>query len=208
MFNKYRQEYEKEYNKELKKTGIFWAFDNKQFEENKTHKDAPDNEYLFIKSGGYIHKSNKFKLDYFLNVTLPKLKREYISKIKMEDLIAYELENHECYYTGNIRDAVEAVYDYYELPKNEIINKVLEVYNKKTSKVMGHNQDAMNVTKSIYGIKEEKADKEDINIGELQQTIKIKNKGLRKSLEILEQLKYLVYQEYGTGMYTINLLGC
>lgn len=45
----------------------------------------------------------------------------------------------------------------------------------------------------------------DINIGEIQQTIKIKNKGLKKSLEILEQLKYLVYQEYGAGMYTITL---
>ena len=30
----------------------------------------------------------------------------------------------------------------------------------------------------------------DINIGEIQRTIKIKNKGLKKSLEILEQLKY------------------
>lgn len=45
----------------------------------------------------------------------------------------------------------------------------------------------------------------DINIGEIQQTIKINNKGLKKSLDILEQLKYLVYQEYGTGMYTITL---
>lgn len=45
----------------------------------------------------------------------------------------------------------------------------------------------------------------DINIGEIQQTIKIKNKGLKKSLDILEQLKYLVYQEYATGMYTITL---
>ena len=45
----------------------------------------------------------------------------------------------------------------------------------------------------------------DINIGEIQQTIKIKNKGLKKSLEILEELKYLVYQEYATGMYTITL---
>lgn len=45
----------------------------------------------------------------------------------------------------------------------------------------------------------------DINIGEIQQTIKIKNKGLKKSLDILEQLKYLVYQEYSTGMYTIIL---
>lgn len=45
----------------------------------------------------------------------------------------------------------------------------------------------------------------DINIGELQQTIKIKNKGLRKNLEILESLKYLIYQEYSVGHYTIKL---
>lgn len=45
----------------------------------------------------------------------------------------------------------------------------------------------------------------DINVGEIQQVIKIKNKGLRKSLEILEKLKYLVYQEYSNGMYTITL---
>lgn len=45
----------------------------------------------------------------------------------------------------------------------------------------------------------------DINIGEIQQTIKIKNEGLRKNLELLEKLKYLVFQEYDTGMYTITL---
>ena len=46
----------------------------------------------------------------------------------------------------------------------------------------------------------------DINIGEIQQTIKIKNKGLKRSLEILKQLKYLKYfQEYSNGMYTITL---
>lgn len=45
----------------------------------------------------------------------------------------------------------------------------------------------------------------DINIGEIQKVIRIKNKGLRNNLEILEQLKYLVYQEYSNGMYTITL---
>lgn len=45
----------------------------------------------------------------------------------------------------------------------------------------------------------------DINIGEIQQTIKIKNEGLRKNLEVLEKLKYLIFQEYDTGMYTITL---
>lgn len=48
----------------------------------------------------------------------------------------------------------------------------------------------------------------DLNVGELQQVVKINNQGLRKSLERLEQSKYLIYKEYDVGMYTINLLGC
>ena len=45
----------------------------------------------------------------------------------------------------------------------------------------------------------------DINVGEIQQVINIKNIGLRKSLDILERLKYLIYKEYSNGMYTIHL---
>lgn len=45
----------------------------------------------------------------------------------------------------------------------------------------------------------------DINIGEIQQVINIKNKGLRKNLETLAKLNYLIYQEYTNGMYTITL---
>ena len=45
----------------------------------------------------------------------------------------------------------------------------------------------------------------DINVGEIQRVVNIKNKGLRKSLRILEQLKYLIYKEYSNGMYTIKL---
>lgn len=45
----------------------------------------------------------------------------------------------------------------------------------------------------------------DINVGEIQQTVRITNKGLRKNLDKLEQAKYLVYQEYSNGMYTIIL---
>ena len=45
----------------------------------------------------------------------------------------------------------------------------------------------------------------DINIGDIQKVVNIKNIGLRKSLELLEQLKYLIYKEYSNGMYTITL---
>ena len=48
----------------------------------------------------------------------------------------------------------------------------------------------------------------DLNVGELQQVVKINNIGLKKNLEILKELEYLIYQEYSTGMYTIELLGC
>ena len=44
----------------------------------------------------------------------------------------------------------------------------------------------------------------DINVGELQQVVKIKNVGLKKHLERLAELKYLIYQEYDVGMYTIT----
>ena len=45
----------------------------------------------------------------------------------------------------------------------------------------------------------------DINIGEIQRVVNITNIGLRKSLQILEELKYLIYKEYSNGMYTITL---
>lgn len=46
----------------------------------------------------------------------------------------------------------------------------------------------------------------DINVGELQPLIKIKNKGLKNNLNILEKLEYLIYEEYDNGMYTIRLV--
>ena len=45
----------------------------------------------------------------------------------------------------------------------------------------------------------------DINVGEIQRVVNITNIGLRKSLKILEKLKYLIYKEYSNGMYTITL---
>ena len=47
----------------------------------------------------------------------------------------------------------------------------------------------------------------DLNVGEIQQVVKISNKGLQNNLKALETCKYVLYKEYDTGMYTINLLG-
>ena len=45
----------------------------------------------------------------------------------------------------------------------------------------------------------------DINVREIQRVVNITNVGLRKSLDILEKLNYLIYKEYSNGMYTITL---
>lgn len=118
----------------MNKTGIFWAFSNQQFEENKTHKDAPDNEYLSVMGGGYIHKSNVEKLNVFFNTVVPKLKKEFTDNIKMEDLIEYELINHECYYTGDYTKVVNIIKDYYDMSDDKIYEKVKSVYDSTKEK--------------------------------------------------------------------------
>ena len=45
-----------------------------------------------------------------------------------------------------------------------------------------------------------------LNVGELQQIVRISNQGLKKNLEKLETFKYLLYKEYDNGMYVITLL--
>lgn len=44
-----------------------------------------------------------------------------------------------------------------------------------------------------------------LDVGELQQAFKIKNKGLKRSLDILESLNYLIYKDHSHGRYTITL---
>lgn len=48
----------------------------------------------------------------------------------MEDLIEYELINHECYYTGDFSEILDIVHSYYKnLSMEEVYNKVRNVFN-------------------------------------------------------------------------------
>lgn len=131
-FEELKEDYNKKYNEELNKTGIFWAFSDSQFEENRTHKEAPIKEYLSVGAGGYIHQSDKEKLDNFFKVIAKELKKDFTSKIDINDLIRYELTNHECYYTGDPSEAIEVVKTYYEdISEEEITKKVINVFKSK-----------------------------------------------------------------------------
>lgn len=126
-FNEVKKEYDQKYHDEFNKAGVFWAFTNAQFDENKTHKDAPDSEYLSIGCGGYIHKSNKEKLDNFNNVIAPQLKKEFIKNIELNDFIDYELANYESYLDYDYSQVAYIISDYYNLSND----KALEIVKKR-----------------------------------------------------------------------------
>ena len=85
--------------------GVFFAFSNEQFEENKTPlKDGE--KYVSIGAGGYMPKS---KVDDYITGSklINKWEKAEIKKLKdgKELHILNELRNYECFYTCDIDDA-------------------------------------------------------------------------------------------------------
>jgi hypothetical protein len=84
----------------FKECGLFFAFSNEQFAENKTPLKEGE-KYVSILGGGYVPKGN---LDKLLN-GLEANRKAYQKAVKANNLrlkqIAYEFANHECFYTGD-----------------------------------------------------------------------------------------------------------
>lgn len=135
-YEKEREIYSKKYDEELSKTGIFFAFSEKQFKENQIPKEAPLNDFLSCGMGGYIHKSNTKKLDDFYNITEKQLKKDFLSKITIESMIEYELINHECFYTGEPLSIVDLIQSYYsDRKQSEIVELIKSIYQKKSKEM-------------------------------------------------------------------------
>ena len=131
-YEKERENYSKKYDEELMKTGIFFAFSNEQFKENQIPQNAPMEDFISCGMGGYIHKSNKSKLDDFFNQTEKELKKDFVSRITIESMIEYELINHECFYTGEPLSIVDLIQSYYsDKTREEIVNLIKSIYHSK-----------------------------------------------------------------------------
>jgi len=112
-------EYENKLNKLSDEVGLFWAFNRSQFDEGM--KKNPSKKYTSIGMGGYLPSENVGK--YIQGTkTLSKWYKEAKKTVKKEEAILYELYNYECFYTGDITNAYEALSDSYT--KEE----VLQVY--------------------------------------------------------------------------------
>lgn len=112
----------------IKKYGMFFAFSNAQFEENKTPLVEGDEYVSFC--GGYMPKSNAKAwlkessaiINEFETAVLnnPVLKKEHI---------LYELENHEAFYVGDIENTLDFLGEGYT---EEEVWAVFHERNKQT----------------------------------------------------------------------------
>lgn len=123
-----KKEEQEKYNLLFKECGVFWAFSNEQFVENKTPLQEGD-KYTSIGAGGYLPKSNVGKL----TEGMKEIKAWHKAEIKKSkdlrrEFIVYALNNHECFYTGDYTDA------FYTLGKGYTRKEVLKVYQDELEK--------------------------------------------------------------------------
>jgi hypothetical protein len=86
--------------------GVFFAFSNEQFQENKTPLKEGE-KYVSMGAGGYLPKGNvQTYLDGHKAITKWEKAEIKAAKEGKEQHILYELQNHECFYTGDIEDAM------------------------------------------------------------------------------------------------------
>ena len=112
---------EQKYNELIDNCRVFFAFNNEQFKKGIEKCELKEGEKVIsIGNGGYMPKKNvenwiqgqKDIEIWFKNAT----------KSMKEDHILYELNNHECFYTGSIEDAKD------DLPYSE--KMILDVFRK------------------------------------------------------------------------------
>lgn len=124
-----KQERQAKYDELFRKVGLFWAFSNEQFDEGKKkHPVAEGCKYMSIGSGGYFPGQNRqIWIDGMdaLNAWEKQANKEIKeSRAETEKAILYELNNHECFYTGDIDDVVDLFKGVYT------IQQIRKVYRK------------------------------------------------------------------------------
>jgi hypothetical protein len=124
---KYLQDYmNKKQTKLFEETGTFFAFGNKQYKE-RAKKGV---KYVNMGNGMITEKPNVEKLINGLDLIYKEAIQEDIKENGKEAIILRELENHECFYVGNIEDAVRKLEDY---PFTE--DDIAHIYKKNYSRI-------------------------------------------------------------------------
>lgn len=112
----------------LESCGVFFAFSNEQFNEGKTPLQEGE-KYVSMGAGGYMPKG---KVDTYLK-GIKEINKQFKKDIaESKELryahIAYELNNHEAYYTMDIENTLSALGEDYKA------KEVQAVFNKESAK--------------------------------------------------------------------------
>ena len=113
---KYLQDYQENAQTRLfDKTGAFFAFSNKQFDEAK--KDGV--KYVSVGAGMICPTENVKELIETLHSIYKGAIKKDLKENGKETIIKRELYNHECFYTNDISDAVDKL-EFYGFTEKEI----------------------------------------------------------------------------------------
>ena len=122
-YKEIKDKHAKAYNDLMEQSGVFWAFNNDQFKEGikKLEKSGhlkKGDKLVRIPAGGLCPKHN-------INILLKGIKQANKTKTKelkeaKKEAILYELNNYECFYTGEIDDVVDifkGIYTFADIKK-------------------------------------------------------------------------------------------
>ena len=110
--------------KALRKAGAFFAFSDKQFEEQAGGRDMKD--YCNMGMGLICPKDTAKELAKDLDETIQAGIKQDIEENGPEAIIRRELYNHEAFYTGDIESTAEKLAGY-----NIERSKILEIFNEE-----------------------------------------------------------------------------
>lgn len=123
-FGSVRQEGQVRMDAVLEKHRVFFAFSRKQLDEGMLKINKTDDEKLADLGGGMFCPSStvdNFILEFEAVSELNN--KELIEKVGIEEMIIYELGNHESYYTGCTDSAADAL-EAYGITDRKLINKI------------------------------------------------------------------------------------
>lgn len=113
---KYLSDYIREAQSEaFNKHGAFFAFGKDQFDE----KAVAGVKYVQTESGMIVPKENVETLMAELSKIYEDGRAQDIAENGIDGIIRRELNNHECYYTGDISDAVDSL-EYYGITREQV----------------------------------------------------------------------------------------
>jgi len=107
-YREIKAEQQKKYDALITESNMFFAFSNEQFAQNKCEL-AEGDKYVAIGAGGYMPKS---KIQAYLKGS-KEIRDWFRAKVKESEAeeaeILDELSNRECFYVGDIEDAMEVL---------------------------------------------------------------------------------------------------